>query len=150
MNFNLGITLSALFAVTLPTAANALSLNGYYAYEIRRSEGERVLHSSPLLLKSSGLELSIFRTIEVDPLGSNWRCGGLGCDRKVQDKIGTLLFREDTNSLRVIKANGSAKFLLGSTCRLINGPLGEQLGCQSSNAPWSENFESFTLFSPGS
>ena len=150
MNFNPGITLSALFAVTLPTAANALPLNGYYTYEIRRSEGERVLHSSPLLLQSSGLELSIFRTIEVDPLGSNWRCGGLGCDRKAHDKIGTILFRKDTNGLQVIKANGAAKFLSGSNCRLINGPLGEQLGCQSSNAPWSDNFKSFTLFSPGS
>ena len=150
MNFNLGIALPIFFAVTLPTAASALPLNGYYTYEIRRSEGKRVLHSSPLLLKSSGLELSIFRTIEVDPLGRNWRCGGLGCDRKAHDKIGTLLFRKDSDRLKVVKANGSAKFLSGSSCRLINGPLGERLGCQSSNAPWSDNFESFTLFSPGS
>lgn len=150
MNFNLAIAFSTLFAVTKCAAANALPLNGYYTYEIRRSESGRVLHSSPLLLKSSGLELSIFSTIEVDPLGSNWRCGGLGCDRKAQDKIGTILFREDANGLKVIKANGSAKFLSGSNCRLIDGPLGEQLGCLSSNAPWSDNFESFTLFSPGS
>ena len=150
MNFNLAITLSALFAVTLPTTANALPLNGYYNYEIRRSEDERVLHTSPLWLKSSGLELSIFRTVEVDPLGSNWRCGGLGCDRKAQDKVATLLFSEDGNGLKVVKASGSAKFLSGSNCRLINGPLGEQLGCRSSNAPWSDNFESFTLFLPGS
>ena len=151
MNLNLGITLPALFAMAFPTAANPLPLmNGYYTYEIRRSEGERILHSNPVLLKSSGLELSIFRTIVVDPLGSDWRCGGLGCDRKVHKKIGTLLFKGDSNNLNIIKATGSAKFLLGSNCRLINGPLGAQLGCQSSNAPWSDNFESFTLFSPGS
>ena len=150
MNFNPGITLSAFFAVTLSTAANALPLNGYYTYTIKRSESGRVLHSSPLFLKSYGLLLSIFRTIEVDPLGSYWRCGGLGCDLKAQDKIGSLLFRKDADRLRVIKADGSANFLLGSNCRFINGPLGPQLGCQSSNAPWSENFESFTLFSPGS
>ena len=73
--------LSGLFLATLPAAANELPLNGYYAYEIRRTESERVLHSSPLFLKSSGLRLSVFRTIEVDPLGSFWRCGGMGCDR---------------------------------------------------------------------
>ena len=151
MHFNFGIALSALFAVTLPTTANALpSMHGYYTYEIRRSEGERILYSNPLLLKSSGLELSIFRTIVVDPLGSNWRCGGLGCDRKVHEKIGTLLFRGDSDNLKVIKATGSAKFLSGSNCRFMKGPLGTKLGCQSSNAPWSDNFESFTLFSPGS
>ena len=150
MIVNLGITLSSLFLMASPFAANALPLNGYYTYEIRRSETDRVLHSSPLLLKSSGLRLSIFRTIEADPLGSLWRCGGLGCDRKAQDKIGTLWFKKDANGLKVIKANGSAKFLSGSKCRLINGPLGKQLGCQSTNAPWSNNFEVFSLFSPGS
>lgn len=142
--------LSGLFLATLPAAANELPLNGYYAYEIRRTESERVLHSSPLFLKSSGLRLSVFRTIEVDPLGSYWRCRGMGCDRKVQDKIGSLLFMKDAQGLTVIKADGAVKFLLGSSCRLINGPLGVQLGCQSSNAPWSQDYKSFVIFSPGS
>lgn len=131
------------------SAANALPLNGFYSYHVGRSQGKRD-YSSIVYLKSSHSEVSIFRVIEEDPLGSLWRCGGLGCKLKAQEKIGNLSLKRDANGFKVIKAGGAAGFLLSSSCLLSEAPLGYAMECKSENSPWQQNSRSFAIFNPGS
>ena len=150
MEFTFPTLSSILFVWILSAHAGSLPLDGFYSYLIRRAEDSKQLHSSTLWLKSSGHQLSIFRTVESDPFGSLSRCGGLGCSLKVHDKIGTLTFRQIANGLRVVKAEGSARFLVNSICHLKEGSLGFQLGCRSSKFPGNIDMKSIVIFSPGS
>ena len=150
MEFTFPALFSILFVGMLSANAGPLPLDGFYFYQIRRAEDSKQLHSSTLWLKSSGHQLSIFSTVESDPFGGLSRCGGLACNLKVHDKIGTLTLRKSNNGLRVVKAEGSARFLANSICYLKEGTLGFQLGCRSNKFPGNVDMKSIVIFSPGS
>ena len=75
MIYSAGLIALALVGA-FPAVVRSFPFDGFYTYQLGRSEDDKQLYSSTVWLKSSGSKLSIFRTIDADPLGSLTRCGG--------------------------------------------------------------------------
>jgi hypothetical protein len=145
----LGISLIGAAAASPATSAD-LPLNGYYIYQLGRAGESSELYRSVVFLDSSGTNLSIYRTYQIDPLGRNSRCGGLGCDLEKKGLAGVISFSMVPSGLRVVKATGSADFLLNAFCVVKDGPLGALLACKADRFPGNKVMKTVVLFSPGS
>lgn len=123
--------------------------NGFAIYEWVRLEGRETLYSSAIAIKTSGNKVSFFNTFKAAPFGQLARCGGLGCDLGVGQKIAEVDFAPRGDHLVVTSASGSLAFLLGSACHLI-GDYVYTLECRSAKTPaGSLDMPSIYRFVPG-
>lgn len=123
---------------------------GFAYYDWLRLEDEKSLHSIPVYLIINGNRMCIYQTLSRAPLGSQARCGGLGCNLKPSELISVVGFSNNSNGEVVIDyADGPGAFMRGAICQIDQS----YLAVMTCNVPRSPSGtidgESMVRFSPG-
>lgn len=123
--------------------------NGFATYQWIRVDGRHTLYSSDIAMTTSGNRTSFMNTFKVAPFGQFSRCGGLGCDLGVGQKMAQVDFAPKGDHFVVTNASGGLAFLLGSTCFLVDSYM-SILECRSSKTPTGHlDMPSIYRFVPG-
>jgi hypothetical protein len=131
------------------TLEAAWANRGFTAFSWIRMDDSHSLYNGTVYTEVTGNTLSIYNSYLRSPLGQLARCGGLGCDLGKGALIATLEVEPQGNSFIVKSASGSASFLQGAVCNVLQTDYPPVLECISNQSPAFSNIPSRFRFSPG-
>lgn len=124
---------------------------GFATYNWSRPGGERPAYSKPVYLVVRGNLMCIHQTLSRAPFGSQYRCGGLGCDLKRGELISVIGFTDSSEGeLIVDSADGAAAFMRGAVCTIETSYLPVMTCNVSRNPVPTLDEESVITFAPAS